>query len=261
MFFPGKEPKDFQIGRLAVSKKSREQMSISAKKRGPNNKGKKFSSQACKNMSNAKLKFLKENPEYEIPNIFKPGNIPWNKGLTKETDERVAKSAEKFKKARPAGYTYDEKTRRRKLIKEVATKKKNRSYSTSTNEEITYLKLVEKFGKQDIVRQYATDERYPFACDFYIISKDLFIEINIFWMHGPHLFDKTNEEDIKLLDKWKNRCKYILTSKGKMAKNSYYRAIYTWTIADIKKYNIAKENNLNILFVYKEDFDDFIARI
>ena len=46
------------------------------------------------------------------------------------------------------------------------------------------------------------DERYPFFCDFYLPDKDLFIEINAFWMHGGHWFDESNPEDIEQLNKF-----------------------------------------------------------
>lgn len=47
-------------------------------------------------------------------------------------------------------------------------------------------------------KQYK-DIRYPYYCDFYLPKKDLFIEINGFWMHGGHYYDGRHKEDkIKL---------------------------------------------------------------
>ena len=57
------------------------------------------------------------------------------------------------------------------------TKKLNHSFNSSKIETIYKNKLIEKFGIEDVIYQYM-DERYPFNCDFYIKSLDLFIEIN-----------------------------------------------------------------------------------
>lgn len=62
--------------------------------------------------------------------------------------------------------------------KEYITKKQNNSFNKSKPEEYFYNYLLHKYSKEDIVRQYR-DERYPFACDFYIKSQDLFIELNL----------------------------------------------------------------------------------
>ena len=62
---------------------------------------------------------------------------------------------------------------------------------------------------------------------------DLYIECNYNWTHGNKPYEGT-EEDIEIVNKWK-------------AKNTrfYDNAINTWTIRDVKKRNIAKQNNLN----------------
>ena len=85
------------------------------------------------------------------------------------------------------------------------------------------------------MRQYKSDE-YPFCCDFYIPSINLYIECNFSWTHGGHSYDKDNEEDQLILEKWKEKnTKY------------YDNAINTWTIRDVRKRNIAKQNNLNYI--------------
>jgi len=113
------------------------------------------------------------------------------------------------------------------------TKRKNKTFNVSKPEDETYLILKEKYP--DVIRQYSS-ERYPFCCDFYIPSLDLYIECNYHWTHGNKPFEGTNEDNIKL-EQWK--------SKNTMY---YNNAIYTWTNLDVKKRNIAKQNNLN----YKE---------
>lgn len=73
------------------------------------------------------------------------------------------------------------------------------------------------FDKDDIIYQYSDKERYPFNCDFYVKSKDLFIEVNYFWTHGTEPFNENNPEHIKKLNEWKEKAK---TSKF------YNQAIY-----------------------------------
>ena len=124
--------------------------------------------------------------------------------------------------------------------KEYKTKKKNNSFNISNPEKNMYADLCNKYGVDNVETQYM-DKRYPFACDFYIPSEDLFIEYNGTWTHGGHPFDETNLDDVHQLDIWKEKAK---TSK-------YYRnAIYTWTKLDVRKQQIAKENNLNYLTIY-----------
>lgn len=126
------------------------------------------------------------------------------------------------------------------------TKKKNSTYNTSKIEERVYQWLLEEFSDEDIIRQYK-EERYPWRCDFYIKSLDLFLEINGNWTHGPHPFDENNPEDLERLNLWK--------SKGETSKY-YVAAIKVWTIADVKKRNTAKENNLK----YLEVFENLISK-
>ena len=43
-------------------------------------------------------------------------------------------------------------------------------------------------------------DRYPFACDFYISSLDLFIECNYHWTHGGKPYEGT-EDDKQIVEK------------------------------------------------------------
>lgn len=120
------------------------------------------------------------------------------------------------------------------------TKRKNKTFGTSIPEEKTYQLLLKYFDKLDIIRQYK-EIRYPFNCDFYIKSLDLFIECNYFWTHQGHLFDENNKEDI-------NKLKYLI----KESKNHpfYLGAISTWTKYDLEKKKIADENKLYYLIFW-----------
>ena len=106
--------------------------------------------------------------------------------------------------------------------------------------------LIEEFSAENVIRQYK-EERYPWHCDFYIKSLDLFIEINGNWTHGPHPFDKNNPEDIELLELWKSK-----DSKF------YNCAIKTWTDRDIQKRTKAKENNLNYIEIFSTRINEII---
>lgn len=127
------------------------------------------------------------------------------------------------------------------LDKQYITKSKNNSWNTSKLEEKYYKSLLTKYNKDDIVRQYSSDDRYPFNCDFYIKSEDRFIEIQGTWTHGGHPFDENNPDDTMKLNEWVEKSK---TSPY------YMSAIKVWTQTDVLKRNIAKKNNINIEFIY-----------
>ncbi|MBO5004253.1 MAG: hypothetical protein J6D03_03185, partial [Clostridia bacterium] len=72
-------------------------------------------------------------------------------------------------------------------LKEYNTKKINGTFNTSSWEDKSYVMLKEVYP--DVLRQYRDNIRYPWCCDFYIPSKDLFIECNYGWTHGGHPYD------------------------------------------------------------------------
>ena len=124
------------------------------------------------------------------------------------------------------------------LKKSWETKRRNGTFNSSKPEETLYLMLCDVFGKDDVFRQYDKDSRYPFNCDFYVKSIDLFIELNAHWSHGGHWFDENNENDIAKLTEWQEKCK-------KKGSSYYYSAIYIWTKRDLLKKKTAEDNNLN----------------
>ena len=72
------------------------------------------------------------------------------------------------------------------------TLRTNHSFRTSKPEEQLYEALKFIYGQNNVIRQYS-DTRYPFRCDFYIKSEDLFIELNRFWSHGGRLYDPNDD--------------------------------------------------------------------
>ena len=133
--------------------------------------------------------------------------------------------------------------------KMIESKNKNKTWVSSTFEELTYQYLLTLFNKNDIQRQYK-DIRYrnpityrEFLTDFYIKSIDLFIEIQGFYSHGTHAFDPNNINDQNELKKLIEQDKNHKTP----TKNLYSRKINGWTIIDPLKRKIAKDNNLNFI--------------
>ena len=132
------------------------------------------------------------------------------------------------------------------------TYKKNNTFNTSKQENEVYFKLLKIFNKDDVYRNFK-DERYPFNCDFYIKSLDLFIECNFHWSHSGHWFKENNIDDINKLKLWKE----------KAVKSQYYKnAITTWTIRDVNKKITAEKQQLNyIVFWNYSDFQLWLSNI
>lgn len=122
-----------------------------------------------------------------------------------------------------------------RIQKQYKTKKDNNSFIFSKTELKVYELLKTKFS---IVERQYKSEKYPFKCDFYIPSEDLYIEYNGIWTHGKHPFNSADNDDLKQLEKL----------KLKAQTSDYYKsAINTWTITDPLKRQTAKNNNLNFI--------------
>ena len=178
--------------------------------------------------------------------------VAWNKGLTKDTDYRVLLNWERtsitiFERYGVTNATYIDGVSEKKYN----TNKRNGTFHVSHPENHLYSLLCDAFSCDDVVRQYK-EIRYPYSCDFYIKSLDLFIELNLHWTHGGKPFDPDDEECQKKLAFWKEKSKT----------SSYYRnAIHVWTIMDINKVNTAHKNNLNLIVLYEDNFDELISGI
>lgn len=111
------------------------------------------------------------------------------------------------------------------------TKRQNGTFNTSNSEDNLYDMLCSVFGKDDVIRQYSSD-LYPFACDFYIKSRDMYIELNAHWSHGGHWYNIKNDDTV--LCEWKDK------------HTEYYdNAVNVWSRKDVLKRQTAMRNNLN----------------
>ena len=127
--------------------------------------------------------------------------------------------------------------------KEFQTKIKNMKFSKSKEEDKLYELLINKF--KIVKRQYKDKQLYPYHCDFYLPIEDIWIEYNgSEFHHGrPYLDNDVDKYEVELL---KQKSEQRKTQTGKQ-KSRYDSIINTWTNLDVKKRNIAKENNLNYI--------------
>ena len=114
----------------------------------------------------------------------------------------------------------------------------------SFGEFTAFKRLVDRFGADDVFSQYGVhpyDARYPYNCDIYVKSLDLFIELNFYFVHGLHWFDEHNHDDLL-------RVKHLQESNSPKNK----KAVQVWTVEDVAKRKKAKESGIRYLvFWYK----------
>lgn len=128
--------------------------------------------------------------------------------------------------------------------KALNTKRIRHTFNTSKPEESLYVSLCEKFGKSDVYRQYSS-EAYPYFCDFYIASKDLYIELNGNWTHGQRWYDENRDSEL------------VASIRNKSVASRYYRnALTVFTSRDVKKRMTAKQNNLNYIVFWDNKLRD-----
>lgn len=122
---------------------------------------------------------------------------------------------------------------------------RNGTFIKSKPENNLYDFLVKIFGESDVIRQYRCD-RYPWLCDFYIQSRDMFIEGNYHISHGRSWFDKNSDYDLERLEKFKQ------TKSESLVNN----IIEVWTERDVERREKAKEENLNYVVFWDQDLSD-----
>ena len=141
--------------------------------------------------------------------------------------------------------------------KEYYTKKRNGTFKTSKIENKIHTLLLSKY--LDVIHSYRSS-KYPFNCDFYIPSLDLYIEYQGSWHHGAEPFNECNPKHLKIVNRWKEKAEE-LNFKGEK-KVSYLSAITIWTVRDPLKRKTAKDNKLNWLeFFNLKDFMNWYNNI
>lgn len=129
------------------------------------------------------------------------------------------------------------------VLRGIETKRVNGTFNVSAPEKEYYELLIQRYGEEDVFTQYNKDPRYPFACDFYIKSEDLFIELNIHPTHHTHPFNPDDEEDVRFLE--------VLQARN----DQWSRNIVdVWTKRDYNKMQTAIKNNLNYKAVYENGY-------
>ena len=126
------------------------------------------------------------------------------------------------------------------------TKHKNHTFSTSQIE----TEFADYLTSQHIeyIRQYKS-ELYPFNCDFYIPKYDIYVEIQAGWFHGHHPYNCNGESDKDILERWKSK-----------NTDFYKTAIEIWTKRDVKKREVAKQNQLNYLEIFSNNINEVVEQ-
>lgn len=128
------------------------------------------------------------------------------------------------------------------------TRKKNHTLNSSKIEDELFEYIKHKFPL--VKRQYKDKERYPYYCDFYIPELDYFIELQGYYTHNDHPYNKDSIKDQALVEKYKE--KY----------GEKCQAITIWTIKDVDKRNCAKEHNLNFKEIWSlKEGQEFIDKL
>ena len=138
------------------------------------------------------------------------------------------------------------------------TKKKLGIYGKRSKAEIRCYELIRtKYFDSD--HSYY-DERYPFNCDIYIPSQDLFIECHFSQYHHYKPFDENCIGDLVELSRLK------IEADSPYFDDNHHKdcieIIKTWTGSDVLKLKTLEQNNLNYKIFYTEkDFNKWFESL
>lgn len=137
------------------------------------------------------------------------------------------------------------KTRQQAMCERYGIAERALDIQSNTPKDALYVLLVNQFGEEDVCRNLIVDKRYPYHVDFYVKSRDLFIELNGDKSHNTHWFDESDFRDRQTLDSWHENMLRIERETGK--KSRYRQYIKTWTQTDVAKRTRARDMGLNYL--------------
>ena len=197
--------------------------------------GKKSSETQKKNYkqksNEEKEEFSKLRKEQHSTQKFKETISKINKEYRKNLPADVEEQMNKKRSQTLKEFWSDENNKKRTLQKMKDTYNNNKvgRKCRTLSEQKMYDFLVKKFP--DLMYDVRVDDRYPFYCDFYIPSKDLFIELNAHPSHGRLPFDRLKFEEYQ-----------------------YYKPNWFDVLSrrDVEKYEMAKSNNLNYIRIYPQ---------
>ena len=173
-----------------------------------------------------KITYLKNFGKYENPDGYKCKLNKYKKSMLSIYGEDNPAKVNSLKK---------------KAVNSLQLYKDNNKMHKSSKAEKHLLALLEKvFGSEDVIYQKFDIDLYPFNCDFYIRSLDLWIELNGWWHHGPYPF---YESDINL---------QLLNEAKHKYPNQFASFYKVWTQSDVKKFEYARKHRLNYLVVYND---------
>ena len=194
-------------------------------------KGRIFSDEWKKKISESYK--LRSKESYIGKNNGMYGKIPWNKGLTSETDKRVKKIG--IKNSITKKQNWDNLTEKERLIKKNILREQFIPRLSKMNLKKTFPEILfEEFLKNlNIEFEYNKTIDY-YRCDF-VLSKNVIIEIQgDYWHANPRIYNENNYTEVQI--------KNIRRDKAKKTflKNKGYKIFYFW------EYDIKKKPNLCI---------------
>ena len=137
------------------------------------------------------------------------------------------------------------------------TLKQNNTWKSSKDEEYCYNELCKYF--KCVERQYSSI-LYPFNCDFYIPEIDTYIEYQGSDLHNGRKY-VGNINDLIEVNIIKEKSKKLKLKNNTNKKTRYDLRIYTWTDLDVRKRNIAKDNNLNFIELWNlEELNQWLQK-
>lgn len=148
---------------------------------------------------------------------------------------------EKIKQTSLERYGYENPMQDPRIIEKVWATKKARGNTNTSKSEDKIAEIIRK-SYPDMLRNHSTN-LYPFACDFYIPSQDLYIEYQGHQSHNKEPYDASNPEHQQIIEMWRARAEQKRAEGKKYTQYDTYISI--WTQRDPKKRQVAAENHLN----------------